>query len=46
MTGQINSRQAIHRFPRHRSLQYLTAAHTAVHFFRQLNGRPQAGQIF
>jgi hypothetical protein len=33
-------------FLRHASEQYFTSSHTLAHFFRQANGRLQAGQIF
>jgi hypothetical protein len=31
---------------RQASLQYLTCSQSRSHFFRQVNGRPQATQIF
>jgi hypothetical protein len=31
---------------RQASLQYLTRSQSRAHFFRQVNGRPQVGQIF
>lgn len=37
---------AYYLFLRHRSLQYFTFSQSRSHFFRQVNGSLQTGQIF
>jgi hypothetical protein len=44
--GAASEVRGLWRFWRQRSLQYFTSSHTFSHFFRQVNGRLQAMQIF